>query len=104
MLVLVAFIVIFHIPPPCEGNLPFSRYTSDEYVLLSDNAFFEFLKPDEKEPVDVEGLQEGEEYEVILTNAAGLYRYRLGDVIRILRCETAHPSSPLSTAWITASD
>ena len=41
--------------------------------------------------MDVEGLRDGEEYEIILTNAAGLYRYRLGDVIRILRCENGAP-------------
>lgn len=64
---------------------------NDEYFLLTDNAFFEFLKPGAQEPVDSEGLEEGEEYEVILTNQAGLYRYRLGDVIRVLRRENGVP-------------
>lgn len=64
---------------------------SDEYMLLTDNAFFEFRKPGEKDAVDVEGVQDGEAYEVILTNAAGLYRYRIGDVIRILRRENGVP-------------
>ena len=64
---------------------------SDEYALLTDNAFFEFLKPGEQAPVDAEGLEEGGEYEVILTNLAGLYRYRLGDVIRVLRRENGVP-------------
>ncbi|MBO5598322.1 MAG: GH3 auxin-responsive promoter family protein [Oribacterium sp.] len=64
---------------------------SDEYSLLTDNAFFEFLRPGAQEPVDSESLAEGEEYEVILTNQAGLYRYRLGDVIRILRKENNVP-------------
>lgn len=64
---------------------------SDEYSLLTDNAFFEFLRPGAQEPVDSESLAEGEEYEVILTNQAGLYRYRLGDVIRILRRENGVP-------------
>ena len=41
--------------------------------------------------MDVEGVQDGEEYEVILTNAAGLYRYQIGDVIRILRRENGVP-------------
>lgn len=63
------------------------RDDSDEYVLLTDNAFFEFLRPSDKEPVEAEALRDGEEYELILTNAAGLYRYRLGDVIRVLRRE-----------------
>ena len=64
---------------------------SDEYSLMTDNAFFEFLKPGTQEPVDAENLAEGEEYEVILTNRAGLYRYRLGDVIRVLRRENGVP-------------
>ena len=64
---------------------------SDEYALLTDNAFFEFLKPGQQDPVDAEGLEDGAEYEVILTNLAGLYRYRLGDVIRILRRENGVP-------------
>ena len=64
---------------------------SDEYSLMTDNAFFEFLKPGAQEPVDAENLAEGEEYEVILTNRAGLYRYRLGDVIRVLRRENGVP-------------
>ena len=64
---------------------------SDEYILLTDNAFFEFRRPGEKELVDVESVQDGEEYEVILTNAAGLYRYQIGDVIRILRRENGVP-------------
>ena len=64
---------------------------SDEYALITENAFFEFLRPSEQEPVDAERLKEGEDYEVILTNLAGLYRYRLGDVIHIIRKENGVP-------------
>ena len=60
---------------------------SDEYALITDNAFFEFLRPGDQEPVDAGNIKEGSEYEIILTNLAGLYRYRLGDVIRVLRRE-----------------
>ena len=28
-------------------------------------------------------VQEGKEYELVLTNVSGLYRYRLGDVVKI---------------------
>lgn len=64
---------------------------TDEYALLIDNAFFEFLKPKGTEPVDAEGVKEGEEYEIILTNSAGFYRYRSGDVIKIVRKENNVP-------------
>ena len=31
----------------------------------------------------VEALREGEEYEVVVTTAGGLWRYRLGDRVRV---------------------
>lgn len=62
-----------------------------EYALLTDNAFFEFLEPGSSEPVAVDGLEPGRRYELILTNSAGLYRYRLGDVVQIERIEKGVP-------------
>ena len=64
---------------------------SDEYALLTDNAFFEFLQPGADEPVMAADVVPGCSYEVVLTNAAGLYRYRLGDVVRIERFENGVP-------------
>lgn len=64
---------------------------SNEYALSTDSAFFEFLEPGSQEAVNVEGLECGKEYEIILTNDAGLYRYHLGDVIRIQRVELGVP-------------
>ena len=64
---------------------------TDEYKLLTDNAFFEFLKSGETDPVDMDNVQEGEEYEVIVTNMAGLYRYRTGYVIKIVRKDKGVP-------------
>ena len=64
---------------------------SDEYALLTDNAFFEFLKPGADEPVMAADVMPGCSYEVVLTNAAGLYRYRLDDVVRIERFENGVP-------------
>lgn len=59
---------------------------SDVYTLISSNAFLEFLpvSGDPKQPLLPEELKEGEDYEIILTNDAGFYRYRLGEVIRWL--------------------
>jgi hypothetical protein len=64
---------------------------SNEYALLTDNAFFEFLQPGADEPVMAADVVPGQSYEVVLTNAAGLYRYRLGDVVRIERFENGVP-------------
>jgi phenylacetate-coenzyme A ligase PaaK-like adenylate-forming protein len=64
---------------------------SDEYALLTDNAFFEFLEPGSKDPVMAGNVEPGRSYELVLTNAAGLYRYRLGDVVRVERIENGVP-------------
>ena len=65
---------------------------TDEYALSADGAFFEFLEPGGSvEPVDADHMECGKDYEIILTNDAGLYRYRLGDGINIRRVEQGVP-------------
>ncbi|EPX62082.1 hypothetical protein D187_009986 [Cystobacter fuscus DSM 2262] len=59
------------------------------YCLLVGAAFFEFIPEQEldaESPTTLlpEQLVEGEAYELVLTTQAGLYRYRLGDVVRIV--------------------
>ncbi|MCL4722010.1 MAG: GH3 auxin-responsive promoter family protein, partial [Gammaproteobacteria bacterium] len=61
---------------------------STDYVLAVGTAYFEFIprdRLDEAQPptVRLPDLQVGADYEIVLTSPAGLYRYRLGDVIRI---------------------
>ena len=55
-------------------------------VLLPDSVFYEF-KPEEQEGYDhlltMDQLEEGKNYELIVTNLSGFYRYRLHDVVRI---------------------
>lgn len=63
----------------------------DEYRLLTDSAFFEFLEPGGDQPVQAEDTEPGKLYEIILTNCAGLYRYRLGDVVRVCRFDKGAP-------------
>jgi len=49
------------------------------------NAFFEFL-PEESEGTDTvlaHQLEVGRTYEVVVTQSSGLYRYRLGDLVRV---------------------
>lgn len=58
------------------------------FVPLLDSCFFEFLPADApedcKETLLVDQLEEGKEYEVIVTNQCGFYRYRIKDVIRVV--------------------
>ncbi len=59
---------------------------SFEYVILPQNGFFEFLPLDSSEcerPLTISELEVGKEYEVILTNTSGFYRYRIEDVVKV---------------------
>ncbi|MBQ8029136.1 MAG: GH3 auxin-responsive promoter family protein [Clostridia bacterium] len=59
---------------------------SFEYVILPHNGFFEFLPLDAPEgtrPLTISELKVGEEYELILTNLSGFYRYRIEDVVKV---------------------
>lgn len=67
------------------------------YAVLPNIGYFEFIplrvNLDGLEPTPV-GLAEvklGEEYEIVVTNFAGLYRYRLGDVVKIKGFHNATP-------------
>uniref|UniRef100_A0A2N9J633 Uncharacterized protein n=1 Tax=Fagus sylvatica TaxID=28930 RepID=A0A2N9J633_FAGSY len=60
------------------------------YAVLPDIGYFEFIPMRdiddqvlEPEPVGLTEVKLGEEYEVIMTSYAGLYRYRLGDVVKV---------------------
>ncbi len=67
---------------------------SDEYLLLPEYGFYEFLPLDEadgKEALTKERLTPGHSYSLIVTNDSGFYRYRLGDVIRVARFENDLP-------------
>lgn len=45
----------------------------------------------EPRPVGLTDVEVGEEYEVVVTNFAGLYRYRLGDVVKVVGFHNATP-------------
>ncbi|MBR3438732.1 MAG: GH3 auxin-responsive promoter family protein [Clostridia bacterium] len=53
--------------------------------LLTDSCYYEFIRyGDEEERVlGISDLVEGEKYEILITNQAGLYRYRLKDVLEV---------------------
>lgn len=56
------------------------------YMLLPYGGFYEFIPMEEgasQQPLLMDQLEVGKEYELIVTNLSGFYRYRLGDVIRV---------------------
>ena len=56
-------------------------------VLLPDSVFYEF-KPEEQEGYDnlltMDQLEEGKNYELVITNLSGFYRYKMKDVVRVV--------------------
>lgn len=59
------------------------------YVVTPRSAYFEFIPIEEAEDLnpktyDLDQLIPGKEYEIAVTNFSGLYRYRLGDVVKVV--------------------
>jgi len=55
------------------------------YVLVPTSAYFEFLPLESGAvPLSLREVEAGQTYEVVLTNFAGLWRYRLGDLVRVV--------------------
>ncbi|AFA49368.1 GH3 auxin-responsive promoter family protein [Acetobacterium woodii] len=60
---------------------------SQEFVLIPDSAFYEFIpvgQEDSQETLTMEQLETGKDYEIVLTNTSGFYRYRIKDVVRVV--------------------
>ena len=56
-------------------------------MLLPFSGFYEFIPVEddtEAPPLLMDQLETGKEYKLIVTNLSGFYRYRLGDVIRVV--------------------
>jgi anti-anti-sigma factor len=77
-----------------------TQVESFDYTLIPMGAYFEFIPaqisdadPAElmEKTLDMDELEVGKEYEIILTNLSGFYRYRLGDVIRVTGFEGKSP-------------
>lgn len=59
------------------------------YVIIPDTAFYEFIPIEEgheaiAHTLCLDELKIGGKYEIVITNYAGLYRYRIGDVIKVV--------------------
>ena len=74
-----------------ESLVATARHMGDaSYVLIPDGGFYEFIpakveyKPGEEETLTIGELEIGEDYEIVLTNLSGFYRYRINDVVRVM--------------------
>ncbi len=88
------------------GNIPISyfAYASSEcmigvakefgkaeYVLLPRSAYYEFLPLNNDKTLKMTEISVGECYELVITTFSGLYRYKTGDILRILSFEGECP-------------
>ena len=68
------------------------------FAPLTDSCFFEFIPIDAPEgsndTLTLDQLEEGREYEVVITNQCGFYRYKIEDVVRVVGM---HNNCPLIT-------
>lgn len=67
-----------------------SPESTDMMMLLHNAAYYEFLPLGASETVAIENLKPGKVYELIITAPNGLYRYRIGDTVRV---ESTEPLS-----------
>ncbi|XP_061961936.1 jasmonoyl--L-amino acid synthetase JAR4-like [Populus nigra] len=59
-----------------------------EFIPLNNNTECLYMEP---KPVGLTEVKIGEDYEIIVTTFAGLYRYRLGDVVRVMGFHNTTP-------------
>ncbi|CAA0807446.1 Probable indole-3-acetic acid-amido synthetase GH3.1 [Striga hermonthica] len=77
---------------------PMCRPTEVSYTIMPNMAYFEFLphttdpaQPDPARLVDLADVEVGKEYELVITTYAGLYRYRVGDILRVTGFHNSAP-------------
>lgn len=76
---------------------------ADDYVLIPYTVFYEFLPVNEGEdkaddtirPLLINQLEVGKDYEIIVSNYSGLYRYKMEDVIHVTRMYNNTPEVKL---------
>jgi len=67
------------------GNIEFHHIEGarpSRFIFLPYSGFYEFLPPDSDKTVTFNELEHGKEYELVVTNYAGYYRYRSGKIVR----------------------
>ena len=77
-----------------ESFIAAARHMGDEsFVLIPDGGFYEFVPvsnqsggasgADMTQTLNIDELEVGEDYRIIVTNLSGFYRYQLQDVVRV---------------------
>ena len=70
-----------------ESFMAVARHMSDtSFVLIPDGGFYEFIPvhgKNQNKTLTIEELEIGADYEIVVTNLSGFYRYRLKDVVRV---------------------
>lgn len=80
-----------------EGMIGINPYSSKiRYIVIPDTVFYEFIPIDksfDNNPTTflTNELKIGETYEIVITTFAGLYRYRLGDVVKVVGFYNSSP-------------
>lgn len=75
---------------------PMSKPSEVCYTIMPNMAYFEFLPHDSPslsppKLVDLADVEVGKEYELVITTYAGLYRYRVGDILRVTGYHNSAP-------------
>ncbi|KAI3934671.1 hypothetical protein MKX01_012211 [Papaver californicum] len=76
---------------------PLCKPSEISYTLIPTMGYFEFIpvedheKQQHPELVDLADVKLGQEYEIVVTTYAGLYRYRVGDVLRVAGFKNSAP-------------
>lgn len=59
----------------------------EEFLMIPQSGFYEFVPAEEDDcskTYNMDELEIGKDYEIIVTNLSGLYRYRIFDVVRVM--------------------
>lgn len=79
---------------------PMSKPSEVSYTIMPNMAYFEFLSHESNSTgslnsgsklVDLVDVEVGKEYELVITTYAGLYRYRVGDILRVTGFHNSAP-------------
>ncbi|KAK6147881.1 hypothetical protein DH2020_018793 [Rehmannia glutinosa] len=74
---------------------PMCKPSEISYTIMPNMAYFEFLpyehNSSDVKPVDLVDVKIGKEYELVITTFAGLYRYHVGDILRVTGFHNSAP-------------
>lgn len=63
--------------------MQYKRNDSAMLLLMDVDTFYEFIPVDGGDPVPAWGVKAGEVYELVITSSNGLWRYRIGDTVKV---------------------